>query len=61
MSNEFAASGCADIRFVPGATDEWRFGKRQANLRDFDVVLIGNNVSSRVHGERCLVSDGAAL
>ena len=47
MSNELAASGCADIRFVPATTDEWRFGDRRTSSRDFDVVLIGNNVSSR--------------
>lgn len=52
MTEGLAAAGCADIRFVPGTTDEWRFGKRHAGSPEFDVVLIGNNASSRLPWRR---------
>lgn len=42
--------GCGDIRYVPSVTDEYRFGVDVAPRRspEFDVVTIGNRVSSRV-------------
>jgi hypothetical protein len=48
MTDELFIAGCTDIRFVPGTTDEWRFGIRGKISPEFDVVLIGNNASSRL-------------
>lgn len=48
MTDELAAAGCTDIRFVPATTDEWRFGKQHASAPEFDVVLIGTNAASRL-------------
>lgn len=40
--------GCSDIRYVPLATDEKRFGRLRSSKIVYDVVMVGNYVSSRI-------------
>lgn len=43
-------NGCKDIRYVPAPTDEDRFCKLRSPDQEiiYDVVMIGNNVKSRI-------------
>ena len=38
--------GCRDIRYVPLSTDEKRFSKLRETKIIFDVVMVGNNITS---------------
>jgi hypothetical protein len=50
MTDLLRKNGCRDIRYVPPPTDEWRFGRLRSAADEivFDVVMIGNYVSSRL-------------
>ncbi len=51
MTDVLRRKGCRDIRYVPASVDPQRFhptGEPKGKQREFDVVLIGNYVSSRI-------------
>ena len=50
MTKILMNNGCKDIRYVPGATDEQRFGfmRQKGSKIIFDVVMIGNYVMSKL-------------
>ncbi|MBA4376703.1 MAG: hypothetical protein C0401_11100 [Anaerolinea sp.] len=50
MTDLLKRKGCLDIRYVPSPTDEWRFGRVRDGSEQilFDVVMVGNNVFSRL-------------
>lgn len=50
MTKIMINNGCKDIRYVPAATDEQRFGflrQKDSDIK-FDVVMIGNYVSAKL-------------
>lgn len=50
MTDTLRRSGAKHIEYVPGPTDEWRFGAAPKNSRNLscDVVMIANSVKSRL-------------
>lgn len=50
FSNLLNKNGCKDIRYVPATTDTNRFCKLRSPDQEiiYDVVMIGNNVTSRI-------------
>ena len=48
MTEIMKSKGCNDIRFVPAFGDDKRFYPFQLkNKKDYDIVMIGNNITSR--------------
>lgn len=50
FTNSLKKNGCEDIRYVPSPTDTNRFCKLRSPDQEiiYDVVMIGNNVASRI-------------
>jgi spore maturation protein CgeB len=47
MTEKMKSKGCRDIRFVPAFGDEKRFFPVPNENKEYDVVMIGNNITSR--------------
>jgi spore maturation protein CgeB len=47
MSRKMEAKGCKDIRFVPAFGDEKRFYPIKNSKKEYDIVMIGNYITSR--------------
>ena len=46
MIEKLKKKGCNDIRYVPLSTDEKRFSKLRETKIIYDVVMVGNNITS---------------
>ena len=47
MTEKMKIKGCKDIRFVPAFGDDKRFYPINPSNKEYDIVMIGNNITSR--------------